>query len=157
MAKSRNRPQYKVKKKLANIKKQKLREMQNAKQEQPVTFVYNKNKQTVEVPIQAWQTLNQAAQQLQSIALFVSTMELVGQNHMTDGTLLPVFNKDLEDVPGTLGPNGKPQQKIKDSFWESTPVVYESAPESQMEKPLIVEADGKTIYNSANTESKVAS
>jgi hypothetical protein len=156
MAKSRNRPQYKVKKKLANIKKQKQREMQNAKQEQPVTFVYNKNKQTVEVPIQAWQTLNQAAQQLQSIALFVSTMELVGQNHMTDGTLLPVFNKDLEDVPGTLGPNGKPQQKIKDSFWESTPVVYSESPQPEMEKPLIVEADGKTIYNSANTESKVA-
>lgn len=147
MPKSKNRPQYKVKKKLTNIKKQKQREMQNAKQEQPVTFVYNKNKQTVEVPIQAWQTLNQAAQQLQSIALFVSTMELVGQNHMTDGTLLPVFNKDLEDIPGTLGPNGKPQQKIKDSFWDSTPLVFEDS-QGIGEKPLIVQADGKTIYDS---------
>ena len=65
----------------------------------------------------------------------------------TNGTLLPVFNKDLEDVPGTLGPNGKPQQKIKDSFWESTPLVFEDTP-SPIEKPLIVQADGKTIYDS---------
>ena len=139
MGKSKNRPKYKVKKKASNILKQKEREMQNKNAEQPVTFVYNKNKSTVEVPLQAWQTLNQAAQQLQSIALFVSTMELVGQGHMTDGTLLPVFNKDLEDIPGTLGANGRPQQKIKDSFWKSTPVVFE-------ESPSIVMADGKTIY-----------
>lgn len=146
MAQSKHRPAHKAKKKVNNIKKQKLREMANEAKNQPVTFVYNKDKETVEVPIKMWQTLNQAAQQLQSIAVFVSTMELVGQYHMQDGTLLPVFQDDLETT-GQKNPDGSPAVKIKDSFWirgkkESKPV---------MEKPLIVEADGKTIYDATTT------
>jgi hypothetical protein len=116
MAKSRNRPKHKVYKKTKNLNKQKLREMANELKNQPITFVYNKDKETVEVPIKAWQTLNQAAQQLQAIAMFVSTMEVVGQQHMSDGTLLPVFQDDLEPS-GQRNPDGSPQMKIKDSFW----------------------------------------
>jgi hypothetical protein len=116
MAKSRNRPKYKAKKKKANIHKQKLKQMANEAKNQPITFVYNKDKETVEVPIKMWQTLNQAAQQLQGIAVFVSTMETVGQIHMQDGTLLPVFQDDLE-ASNQRNPDGSPQMKIKDSFW----------------------------------------
>lgn len=143
MAKSRNRPQYKVKKKKSNLKKQKLREMANQAKNQPLTFVYNKDKETVEVPIKAWQTLNQAAQQLQGIAIFVSTMELVGQQHMQDGTLLPVFQEDLE-VTSEKNPDGSPQMKIKDSFWTKT--------QAPLEKPSIIMADGKTVYDSSKED-----
>lgn len=143
MAVSKHRPKFKAKKKQSNINKQKKREMQNTQNEQPKTFVYNKYKDTVEVPIKAWQTLNQAAQQLQSIGLFVTTMELVGQQHMTDGTLLPVFEKDL--VPtGDKNPDGSVQYKIRDEFWEA------SIP--TMEKPTIVMADGQTIYEEVKEE-----
>ena len=140
MAVSKHGPKFKAKKKKSNINKQKRREMENIEKEQPKTFVYRKDRQTVEVPIQAWQILNQSAQQLQSIALFVSTMELVGQQHMTDGTLLPVFDRDLEPT-GQKNPDGSPQVKIKDSFWEK------ASPVMAMEKPLIVKADGKTLYD----------
>jgi hypothetical protein len=146
MAVSRNRPKHKAVKKKKNLEKQKLREMANELKNQPVTFVYNKDKNTVEVPLQLWQTLNQAAQQLQSIALFVSTMELIGQQHMQDGTLLPVFTDDLEQT-GQKNPDGTPQLKIKDSFW-----IRGKAEKTPMEKPSIIMADGKTIYDSTKTD-----
>lgn len=146
MAKSKNRPAYKAKKKKQNVHKQKLREMANEAKnlEQPLTFVYNRDKQTVEVPIKAWQTLNQAADQLRGIALFVTTMELVGQQHMTDGTLLPVFKKDTEPS-GVKNPDGSDQLKIKESFWaENKPTVSEA--------PSKIIVDGKTVYD--KTEEK---
>lgn len=151
MAVSRNRPKHKAVKKKKNLEKQKLREMANELKNQPVTFVYNKDKDTVEVPLKMWQTLNQAAQQLQSIAVFVSTMELVGQYHMQDGTLLPVFQDDLETT-GQKNPDGTPQLKIKDSFWIRG--TGDKTPKVEMEKPLIVEADGKTIYDSTKSAIK---
>lgn len=126
--------------------------MANKEQEQPLTFMYDKDKQTVEVPIKAWQTLNQAAERLRDIAMFVSTMELVGQQHIADGTLRPVFKKDTEPVlqevtlpDGTkrlqqvIGPDGQPQIKVRDSFWSK---------EKSVEKPTQVVADGKVIYDS---------
>ncbi len=114
---SKNRKKYSEFKKSNNINKQKLKQMNNTQKENPVTFLYHKDKDSVEVPMKAWQTLNQAAQALQSIALFVSTMEIVGQHHMADGTLVPVFSKDLEPS-GVKNPDGTDQLKIKDSFWE---------------------------------------
>ena len=116
MAKSKNRPKHKAVKKQRNIQKQKIREMINQAENQPVTFVYHKDKKTVEVPINLWQTLNQAASQLQAIAMIVSIMETVGQQHMQDGTLLPVFKDDVEPT-GKTNPDGSPNVKIKDSFW----------------------------------------
>ena len=143
MAKSKNRPAYKVKKKKQNIHKQKLKEMANEAKnmEQPLTFVYNREKQSVEVPIKAWQTLNQAADQLRGIALFVTTMELVGQQHMTDGTLLPVFKKDTEPS-GVKNPDGTDQLKIKESFWDENKTIP-----SVGEKPSKIIVDGKTVYD----------
>lgn len=134
MAKSKNRPAYKLKKKQKNIQKQKQKQMEN--QKQPRTWVYNKDKDSVEVPIKAWQTLNKAAEELSSIAVFVTTMELVGQQHMTDGTLLPVFDEDLTTV---AGPDGKQRMEIKPEFWNKH--------SKKMEAPTIVMADGKTIYD----------
>ncbi len=121
MATSKNRPKHKAYKKAKNIKKQQLREMANEAKNQPLTFVYNKDKKTVEVPIQMWQAINQAAQQLQAIAVLVSTVEVVGQQHMSDGTLLPVFQDDLEPT-GKMNPDGTPQVQIKDSFWIRGPI-----------------------------------
>lgn len=149
MAVSKNRPKHKAEKKKRILKKQKLREMANELKNQPVTFVYNKDKDTVEVPLKMWQTLNQAAQQLQAIAVFVSTMELIGQQHMQDGTLLPVFTDDLEQS-GQKNPDGTPQLKIKDSFWIRGTV--EKAP---LEKPTLIMADGKTVYDASKEEDKV--
>jgi hypothetical protein len=143
MAKSKNRPKYKAKKKKANIHKQNLKQMANKAKNEPITFVYNKDKETVEVPIKMWQTLNQAAQQLQGIAVFVSTMETVGQLHMQDGTLLPVFQDDLE-VGTQKNPDGSPQMKIKDSFWirgndKGAPVTVPPT----TEEVIILQAEGK--------------
>lgn len=146
MAKSKTSKGHKAYTKAKNLKKQKLREMANELKNQPVTFVYNKDKDTVEVPLKMWQTLNQAAQQLQSIAVFVSTMELIGQQHMQDGTLLPVFTDDLEQT-GQKNPDGTPQLKIKDSFW-----IRGKVEKTPMEKPTIIMADGKTIYDASKEE-----
>ena len=102
MAQSKHRPKFKANKKRNNIKKQKQKEMQNANQEKenPVTWAYHKDRETVEVPIKAWQMINQAANELQAIARFVSVTEQIGNLHQQDGTLLPVYKDDLEAIPG---------------------------------------------------------
>lgn len=133
MAVSRNRPKYKVKKKKKLIQKQKQKQMDNIQKKQPVTYTYHKDAETVAVPIRAWQMLNQSAESLRNIATFVSVMEQVGNQHMTDGTLLPVFDDDLEVVPGSQPmANGQVQKQIKDSFWIR----------GKKEEPLIVMTDG---------------
>lgn len=106
------------------------------KTKEPLTFVYNKYKKTVEVPINAWQALNQAADKLREIAMFVTTMEMVGQRHMTDGTLIPVFKEDTEPS-GVKNPDGTDQLKIKDAFWNQynpeteDPTVTEDLPKEE--------------------------
>lgn len=110
--------------------------MENIQKNQPVTYTYHKDATTVAVPIKAWQMLNQAANELRAISTFVAVMEQVGDQHMGDGTLLPVFADDLEAVPGVPPlPNGQVQRKIKDSFW------------IRGEKPLILKPDGMTTYD----------
>lgn len=144
MAKSRNRPEYKVKKKKQNIHKQKQREMQNAAQAQnekrPINWTFHKDKETVEIPINAWQMIAQSAHELEAIARFVSVVEQVSHQHQTDGTLMPVYQDDVEPIPGKFGPKGEQQYKLKDSFWNK----------GVAEKPTIVMADGKTIYDASN-------
>ena len=148
MANSRHRPKHKAKVKAYNIQKQKRKEMENIQKEKaeqtPKTYTYHRDAKTVTVPLGAWQMLNQAARDLQPLAVFVSVMEQIGKDHMDDGTLLPVYQDDLEVVPGMAGPKGEPQYRVKESFWirgEKTKIV--------MEKPSIIMADGKTIYEAA--------
>lgn len=146
----------KIKKRKSKIKihnqkfnnlKQKLSRM-SEKTSQPVTFVYNKDKSMVEVPIKLWQTLNQTAQQLQAIAMFVSTMESIGQIHMQDGTLLPVFSEDLE--PSEFkNPDGSPQMKIKDSFWNTISILK---PEVPVKEEIVFNASGPLVKENATLE-----
>ena len=155
MGKSKHGPAHKIKKKKANIQKIKTKQMENFQEakakEQPVTFTYDENAQTVAIPMKAWQTLNHCAMKLQEIGLFVSTMELVGQQHMSDGTLLPVYNSDLEPTGVTL-PSGEAQKRIKPEFWQKR------AKEKNVivEKPTIITVDGQTIYDASSKEAQVA-
>ena len=146
MAKSKSSPRHKEykKKKTAEklLIKRKVKEMEQNLQQGPVTFVYHKDKQTVEIPLKEWQILNQTASKLQDIAMFVATMEQVGRLHIEDGTLLPVFQNDLE-----YSDNPAEQPKLKDSFWSKT--------KSNLGKPTIVKADGQTVYESSNEESLI--
>jgi len=148
MAKSKTSDRHKAyskkKAKQKQLLKHKQKQMEQNLNQGPVTFVYQKDKQTVEIPLKEWQTLNQAATRLQDIAMFVATMEQVGRQHIDDGTLLPVFQNDLEPTT-TLNPDGTPQMKIKDSFWTG---------KSDLGKPTIVKADGETIYDSSEEENK---
>lgn len=146
MAKSKTSERHKDYKKKKEIKKQqikqKVKQMEQNLTQGPVTFVYNKDKQVIEVGIKEWQALNQAATRLQDIAMFVATMEQIGRQHIDNGTLLPVFASDLEDG---VNPDGTPGKKIKDSFWNN---------KGTLSKPTIVKADGNTIYDSTQEESK---
>jgi len=142
MAKSKTRPKHKAYKKNQAVKKQnvknKIKQMKENLQQGPVTFVYHKDKNTVEIPLKDWQVLNQTASRLQDIAMFVATMEQIGRQHIEDGTLLPVYQSDL-DFTGNPGE----QPKLKDSFWEN---------KSGLGKPTIVKADGVTVYDESAKE-----
>jgi len=120
MPKSKNRKAHNIKKSISNFKKHKQRQMENIakNQKNPVTLVYHKDRKTVTVPLQAWQMLNQAAKELGPLANFVAVMENIGQQHMDDGTLIPVYQEDTEVIPGTENNPGGPQRKITDEFWE---------------------------------------
>lgn len=139
MAKSKTSPRHKAyKKKKAAAKqliKHKVKQMEQNLQQGPVTFVYHKDKQTVEIPLKDWQVLNQTASRLQDIAMFVATMEQIGRQHIEDGTLLPVFQSDLDYADNTTG--GQP--KLKDSFWDKQ--------KGGLGKPTIVKADGVTVFS----------
>ena len=148
MAQSNHGPKHKAKKKKANIQKTKQRQMENNKVaqpqgEQPVNYTYHKDATTVAVPVKAWQALNMAAEKLADIAMFVSVMEQIGNEHMTDGTLMPIYKNDLEAIPGKFSPKGEQQYQIKDSFWSKgkEPLIQ------TFEKPSIVMADGVTVYD----------
>jgi len=161
MAVSRNRKAHKVKKKIKNVKKQQLREMANEIKNSPITFVYHKDRKTVEIPLAEWQTLNQSAERLRDIAMFVVTMEQIGRQHLEDGTLLPVFSGDTK-LSGRKHPDGSlitdsqgnPELMITDEFYAKHSPTSVTP---KMEKPTIVKADGKTIFDESKkvTEPKV--
>lgn len=146
MAKSRNRPAYKAKKKKSNIQKQKQKQMQNQQEaeakKQPINWAYHKDAKTVEVPINAWLMINECARQLEPIARFVAVTEQIGQQHQIDGTLLPIYEGDVEAIPGKFDQMGRPAVKLKDSFWEGK--TLKSA--KPLEKPTLIKADGVTVY-----------
>lgn len=128
MAKSKNRPQHKVKKKKANIKKQKQREamndLKNKVANMPVSYTYHRDADHVKVPMRAWQMLNALAKELQPLAMLVSTFEQLGQDHINDGTLIPVFKEDVEIEMKDGAPlivNGQVQHKVKEAFWAQHP------------------------------------
>lgn len=142
MAKSKTSPKHKAYKKKKAAQKQlikhKIKQMEQNLTQGPVTFVYHKDKQTVEIPLKDWQVLNQTASRLQDIAMFVATMEQIGRLHIENGTLLPVYQSDL-DFTGNPGE----APKLKDSFWDK---------QKGFEKPTIVKADGVTVYDEAAKE-----
>jgi hypothetical protein len=125
MPKSKNRPAYAAKKKQTNIKKQKAREMSNDLQKQaanmPVSYTYHKDAESVQIPMKAWQMMNALAKELQPLAMLVSTFEQIGQDHIANGTLIPVFQGDIEPEMQDGAPkivSGQIQYKLKDEFWE---------------------------------------
>lgn len=132
-------------KEFKNLKTQLLK-MSEQSTKQPLGFLYHKDKDTVEIPIRYWNVLNQSAQKLQDIALFVSTMDLVGQQHIQDGTLKPFYESDLEDdVTAPKNPDGSFKKKPKDSFWGEKTI--------KIEKPTLVYADGQPIYSEGGVPS----
>ena len=143
MAKSKTSTRHKAYKKKKAIQKQqikqKVKQMEQNLQQGPVTFVYHQDKQTVEIPLKEWQVLNQTASRLQDIAMFVATMEQIGRLHIENGTLLPVFQSDLE-----YSENPAEQPKLKDSFWTKQ--------KGNLGKPTIVKADGQTVYDSTTKQ-----
>ena len=148
MAKSKTSPRHKeyTKKKTQQkqLIKHKIKQMEQNLNQGPISFVYSKDKQTVEVPLQEWQALNAAADRLQDIAMFVTTMRLINQQHMQNGTLLPVFSTDIEKDPeGGTNPDGSPKMILKESFWTKG---------GGLGKPTIVKADGETIYEASEVE-----
>ena len=148
MPKSNHGLKHKAKVTKHNIEKTKTKQMENFQEakakEQPETFTYDEAAQTVTIPMNAWQTLNHCALKLQEIGLFVSTMELIGQQHMADGTLIPVYSSDLEPT-GVVLPDGRSQKKIKADFWKKRSVKKDII----MEKPTIVSVDGQVLYDAA--------
>ncbi len=125
---SKHRPIHKEKVKENNIKKQKEREMDNQfnkkMADMPVSYTYHKDADHVTVPMKAWQMLNSLAKELQPLAMLVSTFEQLGQEHIADGTLIPVFKDDIEPEMKDGAPllvNGQVQHKLKDSFWKDKP------------------------------------
>lgn len=126
MPKSKNRPAHAAKKKISNINKQKAKEMSNDLQKQaanmPVSYTYHKDADHVKIPMKAWQMLNSLAKELQPLAMLVSTFEQLGQEHISDGTLIPVFQGDIEPEMLDGAPrmvNGQIQYKLKDTFWDT--------------------------------------
>lgn len=125
MAKSKNSKYHNAFKKSSNIKKQKTRQMTNELNEKaatmPISYTYHKDAKTVEIPMKAWQVLNSLAKELQPLAMLVSTFEQLGQEHISNGTLLPVYQKDIEPEMLDGAPkmvNGQIEYKLKDEFWE---------------------------------------
>lgn len=127
MAQSKHRPKHKDTVKKNNIKKAKLKQQMNILKNQaeeakkmPISFSYHKDQDTVQVPMKAWQMLNALAKELQPLAQLVSVFEQVGQDHINDGTLIPVFQEDIEPEMKDGAPlvvNGQIQYKLKDAFW----------------------------------------
>lgn len=150
MPKSKSSPRHKAYKKEKNEKKllikKQIKQMSENLTKGPRTFTYHKNTKTVEVPLKEWQVLNDAANRLQDIAMFVSTMEQVGRLHLENGTLMPVFDSDLEPSE-TKNPDGSFQLKIKDSFWNKGKIITGAE-----EKPTQVVADGNVIYEASQAE-----
>lgn len=149
MAKSRNRPQYKIKKKKNNIKKQKAKEMANELKDKmakmPVSYTYHKDADHVKIPMRAWQMLNSLAKELQPLAMLVSTFEQLGQEHINDGTLIPVFQEDIEAELQDGAPkivNGQIQYKLKDAFWEGK---VQGAPSDIVTAPLLYGPDNSPL------------
>jgi len=128
MPKSNHGPKHKAKVKKRNILKQKQKQMENFKNpngKMPISYTYHKDAPTVEVPMKAWQVINAMAKELQPLAMLVSTLEQVGQDHINDGTLIPVFQEDVEPEMKDGAPllvNGQIQYKLRDSFWSSKTV-----------------------------------
>lgn len=147
MSKSKLRKEHKEKvrlrkenhqKEIKKLKSQLSKMSEQNLTQQPLGFIYHKDKETVEVPIKLWNVLNQSAQKLQDIALFVSTMDLIGQQHIQDGTLRPFYESDLEDdLTGPKNPDGSYKKKPKDSFWNK--------PKFELEKPTLVTVDGQPL------------
>lgn len=91
----------------------------------PVSYTYHKDAESVQIPMKAWQMMNALAKELQPLAMLVSTFEQIGQDHIANGTLIPVFQDDIEQEKDEVGnpkfQNGQPSLKLKDSFWEPAP------------------------------------
>lgn len=90
----------------------------------PVSYTYHKDAESVQIPMKTWQMMNALAKELQPLAMLVSTFEQIGQEHIANGTLIPVFQGDIEPemldgVPKIV--NGQIQYKLKDEFWEPKP------------------------------------
>lgn len=150
MPKSKHRPAFKVKKKENNIKKQKHKEAMNQLEQKvatmPVSYTYHKDADHVKVPMRAWQLLNNLAKELQPLAMLVSTFEQLGQEHINDGTLIPVFKDDIEPEMKDGAPlmiNGQIQHKVKDSFWAKHKDANIAA--KQEVTPLLVKPDGSDL------------
>ena len=128
--------------------KNKTNQMLNKLEQQPVTFVYAKDKETVEVPLKDWLVLNQSAKRLEDIAMFVATMEQIGRLHIDNQTLLPVFQDDLENSK-EQNPDGSYKMQIKDSFWAKksfeTPTILKVDNEIVYEKETLVDVQGQPL------------
>jgi len=135
--------QSKEKQKLIN--KTKTKKIMSKLDQQPVTFVYAKEKETVEVPLKEWLVLNQSANKLQDIAMFVATMEQISRQHIDNQTLLPVFQDDLEPS-NEQNPDGSFKMKIKDSFWTNQTKQEVTSEPSNLFKPSIVKVDNEIVY-----------
>lgn len=136
MAKSKTSARHKAYTKKKNIQKQQKREMENKLKNtpQPINFAFHKDRKTVEIPIQLWQTLNETASRLQDIAMFVSTMQQVNQIHMSDGTLIPIFESDL--VPtADKNPDGSPRMKLREDFYSDVQSKVPKVEEPKIEAP----------------------
>lgn len=126
MPKSKHGPKHKAKVKANNIKKAKIKQMSNQQEKTqatlPVSYTYHKDATSVAIPMKAWQLLNSLAKELQPLAMLVSTFEQLGQEHIADGTLIPVFQADIEQEKDEQGnpkfQNGQPSFKLRDDFWE---------------------------------------
>jgi hypothetical protein len=157
MAQSKHGLKHKTKKKKANIKKAKQREMDNINQakmdEQPVGFEFQKDAKTVTISLNAWKSLVQCAKVLEPLAMMISVMEQIGREQIESGELLPVFIDDTEVIPGTQPDQyGRVQRKIKDSFWTKSAKkkgIIESI--SGLGEASIVMADGVTVYDKNTT------
>lgn len=152
MPTSKHRPKHKAKKKENNIKKAKhkeaMNELKNKVANMPVSYTYHKDADHVKIPMRAWQMLNALAKELQPLAMLVSTFEQLGQDHINDGTLIPVFKEDLEVEMKDGAPllqDGQVQHKLKDSFWAKKASPAEPVVEAP---PLIVDPSTGTEVKS---------
>ena len=155
MAESKHRPKHKAKVKEKNIKKQKHREAMNDLKDKaanmPVSYTYHKDADHVKVPMRAWQMLNALSKELQPLAMLVSTFEQLGQDHINDGTLIPVFQADVEPEIKDNAPvivNGQIQYKVKESFWATHPLFASDRPETSEPFSLIAPNGDKVTSES---------